>query len=180
MSQEPAGGPCQNDGGRKHGIDGTVFRRVLGRFPTGVVGITGVFDNTAVGLAVGSFMSVSLDPPLVAFGVDHQSTTWPRIQTTGTFCVNVFNQEQDALCRVFATSGADKFRGVDWAPTRAGSPVIKGALAWIDCTIEAEHRAGDHNLVIGRVRDLGTLDDHATPLVFFGGEFGGFQASPAM
>lgn len=156
-------------------FDGAAFRRVLGRFPTGVVAITGVVDGAAVGMAVGSFMSLSLEPPLVAFGVDHRSSTWPRLRISGTFCVNVFSEEQHELCQVFAISGADKFRDVDWVPARTGSPIMHGALAWIDCELDTEHRAGDHDLVVGHVRDLGARDGELGPLLFYGREFGGFR-----
>lgn len=162
----------------REAVDGVSFRRVLARFPTGVVVVTGVVDGEAVGMAVGSFMSLSLDPPLVAFGVDHRSSTWPRLRTAGVFCVNVLSEAQQALCRVFATSGADRFRGVDWVPTHTGSPVIHGGLAWIDCELDTEHRAGDHDLVIGHVRDLGIRDDGPGPLLFYGREFGGFRTVP--
>lgn len=156
-------------------LDGDTFRRVLGRFPTGVVAITAVVDGEAAGFAVGSFMSVSLDPPLVAFGVAHDSSTWPRIRPSGSFCVNVLSEEQEALCRVFATKGTDRFRDVDWVPARTGSPVIHGCLAWIDCELEAQHRAGDHDLVVGRVRDLGAREEAPGPLLYFSREFGGFR-----
>ncbi|WP_281689153.1 flavin reductase family protein [Pseudonocardia thermophila] len=156
-------------------IDGEVFRRVLSRFPTGVVAVTGVVDGEAAGFAVGSFMSVSLDPPLVAFGVARSSSTWPRIRPSGSFCVNVLSEEQEALCRTFAAKGSDRFRDVDWVPAPTGSPIIHGCLAWIDCELTDQHRAGDHDLVVGQVRDLGARDTSPGPLLFFARQFGGFR-----
>ncbi len=159
-------------------IDAETFRRVLGHFPTGMVAVTAVVAGEATGMAVGSFMSVSLRPPLVAFGVSHGSNTWPQIRSAGSFCVNVLSEEQEALCRRFAAKGADRFRDLDWVPSRTGSPVIHGCLAWVDCELEVEHQAGDHDLVVGRVRDLGVRDGGPGPLLFFGREFGAFRPRP--
>jgi len=142
--------------------------RVLGHFPTGVVIVTAVDDGTPVGMAIGSFTSVSLDPPLIAILPAKASASWPSIAAAGAFCVNVLNAAQEALCRTFATTGADKFAGVPWQPSPSGAPVLAGALAWIDCALEQLVEAGDHYSALGRVRSLDVSADQATePLVFF-------------
>ncbi|MGK5695749.1 flavin reductase family protein [Streptomyces sp. URMC 128] len=153
------------------------FRRVLGNFPTGVAVITAPAatapGTSPAGFACQSFTSLSLDPPLVAFMVGRRSTTWPRIARAGVFCVNVLGAHQSELCRAFAVSGADKFAGVayDAAPV-SGSPRLSGALAWIDCVIQAVHTGGDHLIVVGRVDALGTAaDDPDGPLLFHRGRF---------
>lgn len=151
-------------------FDAATFRRVLGHLPTGVVVVTGIDDGDPVGLAVGSFTSVSLDPPLVGFFVAHTSTTWPRIEAGRVFCANVLRDEQESVCKTFATSGVDKFAAIDWAPGPIGAPVLAGALATIHCTIESVHEAGDHVLVLGRVMELDAADV-GTPLVFFKGAY---------
>ena len=100
---------------------------------------------------------------------------WPRIERAGRFCVNILGEDQEELCRVMATKGADKFHGIGWSPSVNESPVLDGALAWIDCTIDAEHDAGDHVIVVGRVHDLG-LEEEGKPLLFFRGGYGRFDA----
>lgn len=152
------------------------FRRVLGHFPTGVVVVTGL-DRAGqpAGLAVGSFTSVSLEPPLVAFLPHRDSTSWPRIRESGAFCVNVLSADQEAVSRTFATHGQDKFADLSWRPAGSGSPVLDGILAYIDCEVEAVHEAGDHWIVLGRVRELDVLST-ALPLVFFQGGYGRFAA----
>ncbi|MHB8670519.1 MAG: flavin reductase family protein [Acidimicrobiales bacterium] len=152
-------------------IDSARYRQVLGHFATGVVVITSHDDEGPAGLAVNSFTSVSLAPPLVAFCAAATSTTWPRIQSTGRYCVNVLAEHQEDLCRLFATRGADKFEGIGWTRSGLGSPVLAGALAWIDCVIDAEHKAGDHLIVVGGVRELGLSED-AGPLLFYRGGYG--------
>jgi flavin reductase (DIM6/NTAB) family NADH-FMN oxidoreductase RutF len=150
------------------------FRHVLGHFPTGVAVIAGVdTDGMPVGMAIGSFASVSLDPPLVAFMPDKRSRSWPRMRDSGSFCVNVLGSDQESICRTFAVSGTDKFAELSWKRAGSGSPIIDGVLAWIDCDIDVVHEAGDHFIVIGRVREL-DVAGKALPLVFFQGGYGRF------
>lgn len=157
-------------------FDGQKFRQVLGHFPTGVAVVTGLdADGKPAGMAVGSFSSVSLDPPLVAFMPDKSSTSWPRFRDTGSFCVNILGAEQESVCRTFASRGGDKFAELAWRPAGSGAPVLDGVLAWIDCDTEIVHEAGDHFIVIGRVRDL-DIGTPALPLVFFQGGYGRFSS----
>jgi 3-hydroxy-9,10-secoandrosta-1,3,5(10)-triene-9,17-dione monooxygenase reductase component len=154
-------------------FDSAKFRQVLGHFTTGVTVITAAADGQPVGLAVGSFSSVSLEPPLVAFFADRGSQSWPKIEATGSFCVNILGAEQEDVCRRFASKGDDKFAGLGWKPAGSGAPLIDGVIAWIDCDIESVTDAGDHHFVLGRVRDLAVEHDGA-PLLFFRGGYGRF------
>lgn len=147
---------------------------MLGRFATGVTVITGMAGGEPVGLAVNSFTSVSLEPPLVAFCVAERSRTWPRLRTSGAFCVNVLAEDQEALSRAFAGRPPDRFLGVGWRPGRSGVPVLAGVVAWIECTVEAEHVAGDHMIVVGRIADL-DVGHEGRPLVFYRGGYGRFE-----
>jgi 3-hydroxy-9,10-secoandrosta-1,3,5(10)-triene-9,17-dione monooxygenase reductase component len=155
-------------------IDEARFRQVLGHFATGVTVVTGRADGAPLGLAVNSFTSVSLDPPLVAFCVATRSGTWPRLRPGGAFCVNILAEDQEVLARAFAAHGLDRFEGVGWRPAPSGAPVLSGALAWVDCTVEAEHGAGDHLIVVGRVREI-DLEHEGRPLVFYRGGYGRFE-----
>ncbi|MFJ8982401.1 flavin reductase family protein [Streptomyces sp. NPDC102282] len=157
----------------------STFRRVLGHFPTGVVVVTAMHDDAPVGFAVGSFASVSLDPPMVGFFPDRASTTWPRIQRAGAFVVNVLGDHQRDVCRAFATSGSDKFRTVSWHQAANGAPVIHDANAWIECDISAVTEAGDHWFVLGLVRDLAVVSDRS-PLLFFQGGYAGLAGKPSI
>lgn len=154
-------------------IDPRRFREVLGHYPTGVVVITALReDGSPTGLVVGTFTSVSLDPPLVAFLPAKSSTSWPTMREVGSFCVNVLGYGHEHVCERFAVSGADKFEGVGWKPGQSGSPVLDESIAWVDCDVEAIHDAGDHEIVIGRVRDLEVREGAAGPLIFFRGRLG--------
>lgn len=157
-------------------IEAGRFRTVLGHCPTGVVAVTGIDTGAPTGMTVGSFTSVSLDPPLVAFFPDRASTTFPRIRASGSFCVNVLGEDQEQVCRELARKGDEKFAGISWRASGSGSPIVAGALAWIDCDIDCVHDAGDHYIVVGRVRQLDIAEPGA-PLLFFRGGYGRFSPS---
>jgi len=155
--------------------DESSFRTVLGHFATGVTIVTAMDGETPVGVSANAFSSVSLDPPLVLFCASHQSTTWPKIEAAGKFAVNILNEHQEDVCRVFATPGADRFTRIGWRPSTNGSPILHDSLAFLDCSIERVVEAGDHLVVIGRVHELGVLSDGG-PLIFYRGGFGKFTA----
>ena len=156
-------------------IDPTYFRSVLGHYPTGVSVVTGWREEgDAAGLAIGTFTSVSLDPPLVGFCPAKKSGSWPLMRRFGRFCVNVLGADQLDLCEKFAAPGADKFEGVSHRLSEHGLPVLDGIIAAIECEIAAEHEAGDHHVVIGRVIALDILRA-AAPLLFFQGKYGTFE-----
>ncbi|HEY8527774.1 MAG TPA: flavin reductase family protein [Acidimicrobiales bacterium] len=153
-------------------VDGARFRQVLGHFPTGVTVITANTEAGPVGLAVGSFFSVSLDPPLVAFCAGKTSSSFPKIREAGHYCVNVLADDQEEVCRVFATKSDDKFATIGWRPAPVtGAPVIDDVLAWIDCEIHDVHEAGDHYIVLGRTLEM-DVGHEGSPLVFFRGGYG--------
>ncbi len=146
------------------------FKHAMGMFATGVTIVSGMEDGQPVGFTCQSFVSLSIEPPYVAVAPARTSTSWPRIARSGAFCVNVLSEDQEELCRGFAVSGGAKFDGVDWHPAPGtGSPVIEGSLAWVDCRVELVHDAGDHELILGRVLDLGVGE--GSPLLFFRSRF---------
>lgn len=153
------------------------FREVLGHYPTGVCMITSLDqDDRPCGLLVGSFTSVSLAPALVGFFPDKGSSSWPAVEKSGRFCVNVLANGQQELCRQLSRSGAEKFSGVDFSASPAGLPVLAGAIAWIDCELHSVTEAGDHWFVLGEVGNLDILDP-GDPMLFFRGKYGGFSGS---
>lgn len=156
-------------------MDPKRFRQVLGQYPTGVCVITAIQeDKEPAAMVVGSFTSVSLDPPLVAFLPDRASSSWPKIQGAGKFCVNILGADQEDVCRRLASKAADKFIGTLYRLSPLGSPIIEQSVAWIDCDLQAIHEAGDHYIVIGRVHDL-QIEQGGLPLVFFQGSYGQFS-----
>jgi flavin reductase (DIM6/NTAB) family NADH-FMN oxidoreductase RutF len=152
-------------------FDTAKFRQVLGHFPTGVTIITAMNDGQPVGFAVGSFASLSLEPPQILFCAGKSSSSWPKIESAGAFCVNVLADDQEDVSRVFASKAPDKFQEIGWKHSGNGSPIITGVLAYIDCRIGEIVEAGDHFVVIGQVDDLDVMHEGG-PLIFFRGGYG--------
>ncbi|WP_410534776.1 flavin reductase family protein [Streptomyces sp. KL2] len=151
-------------------LDQRSFRDILGRFATGVVLVTTQTAHGPVGMAVNSFTSVSLDPPLIALCAGRTSTTWPDIRAAGKFAVSILGERHEELCRLFSTPGANRFSGREWARTQAGHPIPADGLGWLDCEITVIHQVGDHELVVASA-DRGALTDTGRPLVFQAGRF---------
>jgi len=150
------------------------YRATLGHFCSGVTIVTAVGPDGPAGMTCQSFCAVSLDPPLILVCPGKSSSSWPRIEATGVFAVNVLAEDQEELCRSFAAKGGDKFAGVGWSPGPfSGAPVLAGALAWVECRLEQLHDAGDHVIAVGRVLDLQSREGR--PLLFFRGGYGRFE-----
>jgi 3-hydroxy-9,10-secoandrosta-1,3,5(10)-triene-9,17-dione monooxygenase reductase component len=147
------------------------FREALGRFATGVALVTAAPDGEPAGLIVNSLTSVSLEPPLLSFCPSRSSLTWSRMRRTGRFGVNVLGWQHERYARRAAPAGADRFADLDWELGQGGVPLLTDALASLECEIVAEHPAGDHWIVVGRVDDL-RISPVDEPLVFFAGGFG--------
>ena len=157
--------------GKVSSFDSDQFRAVLAHVPTSVVVVTGLDAHSEPhGITIGSFTSVSLDPPLVGFFPGLNSTSWPLIEAGGSFCVNVLSSAQSELCWKFAKEADNRFAGIDWSAAPSGSPILGGCLAWIDCTIHSVTEVGDHYFVVGRVEHLISTDPTADAMVFFGGK----------
>lgn len=147
------------------------FRDVLSCCPTGVCAITASSgEGERLALLVGSFVSISLSPPLVGFFPDKTSSTWPKIKSIGRFCVNILASHQLGLCSHLSSKGEDKLARVAHCQSPAGHPLFEEALAWIDCSVERVAEIGDHWLVVGAVEGLG-MGDPRTPLTFFRGGY---------
>ena len=121
------------------------LRDAFGRFATGVALVTTEVDGARLGLIVSSFAAVSMNPPLVSFCPARDSLTWRRMRAARRFTVHVLSARSADYARRAAAPGADRFDDPD---------VLRDALAVIDCELEAEHPAGDHSIVVGRVRGL--------------------------
>ena len=154
-------------------IDSGLFRQVLGNYPTGVAVITSVgTDGEPLALVVGTFTSVSLDPPLVGFLPTRQSYTWQLIEATGRFAANIFGADQLAECGKLAGRD-DKFTGVEWSLSPRGLPVLTNAIATIECSLHAVQDAGDHVFVTGTVEAM-AVQRESDPMLFWRGRYGGF------
>lgn len=157
------------------GPDAATLRQVMSHFCTGVAVITAHDGENPLGFTCQSVVSLSLEPPFVSFCPTRTSKSWPLLREARHLCINVLAHDQKDICNQFARSGTDKFAGVSWRIAPNGAPAIDGTLARIDATVEVEHDAGDHTIVIARITDL-TADVDREPLLFFKGGYGDFNA----
>jgi flavin reductase (DIM6/NTAB) family NADH-FMN oxidoreductase RutF len=141
-------------------MDAQRYREFFGQLPTGV---TAIVADGPVGLVVGTFSSVSLDPPLVSFMVTSGSRSWAAVKAVGRFTANILASDQRGLSQTLSGWSPDKFRSVQFDPER--SCVIRGCLAWADCVLDREIIAGDHTIVLATPREL-TVSRAARPLIF--------------
>lgn len=153
------------------------LRDVLGQFPSGVTVVTAGVGDGPVGFTCQSFSALSLQPPLVLFCPSRTSRTWAVIRERGQFCINVLADSHSPLSQAFARSGADKFDGVDWAPSPLGNPVLDGVVAWLDCRLWAEYDGGDHTVVVAELLDVAS-DTDRPPLLFHRGAYATPSAPP--
>ncbi len=151
-------------------IDPAEFRRVLGRFATGVTVVTTrTSEGRPHGLTANAFMSVSLDPPLVVVAVDKNADSHPHLRQSGIYCVNILREEHKPISDKFASKVPDKFEGVPHLTKHTGAPVLEDALAWVECRVVQEFNAGDHTLFLGEVVALEQRGGR--PLLFYGGKY---------
>jgi 3-hydroxy-9,10-secoandrosta-1,3,5(10)-triene-9,17-dione monooxygenase reductase component len=154
--------------------DSTAFRRVLSRFPSGLVILATRFEDKHYGVTCQAFTSVSLDPPLVGAFLQNDSGSLWAIRQAGHFTVSVLAQDQTDLARVFSISGADKFRDVTLGVSPSGLPIISNALAWMECDVRECFDAGDHTGVLGLVTAMSAERD-SKPVVYWRGGYGEFR-----
>lgn len=127
-------------------------------------------------MVVGSFTSVSFDPPLVTFLPARSSSSWAKLQECGSLCINVLSANQEAICRRWASRDPDKLAGLSHRRSPSGAPIFDGVVSWIDCICVAVHEAGDHDIAACAVAHL-DVEDGASPLVFLQGGYGAFAAA---
>lgn len=153
-------------------IDTRALRDNLGSYASGIAVIASHDGKEPFGFTCQSFHSVSLNPPLISFGVMKTSSSYPRIQETRTFSVNVLAKTQQGISAQLARRGGDKWAGIAWDMTPGSNPAIAGTLMWLDCDLFAEHEAGDHYIVIGRVSGMSPRGWHdGEPLLYFKGQY---------
>ncbi|WP_216900156.1 flavin reductase family protein [Nocardia alni] len=157
-------------------LDSRRLRQAFGTFPSGIVAVCGHDGQAPIGMAVSSFVSVSLDPPLVSVCVQNTSTTWPRLRALSRLGLSVLAQDHQPVSAALADRDRDRFAGWQWRLGPTGAVFAAGASGWFDCTIHDEVPAGDHTLVLLRVHDLEIGE--AAPLVFHGSRYRQLAASP--
>ncbi|MDY6765419.1 MAG: flavin reductase family protein [Halobacteria archaeon] len=160
-------------------VDPGMFRQVMGQFATGVTVVTYPSDPPH-GMTVNAFSSVSLDPPLILICVDHDTKSYEMLSEgeVDGYCVNILTRDQQHLGEYFANMTELEESPFESEATRTevtGSPIFEEALAYIDCTLHSDLKAGDHTIYVGKVESAETLKPGASPLTFYEGGWGTIQ-----
>ncbi len=152
-------------------IDTENFRDALRHFPAGVTIVTVKTPNEPEphGLTVSAFSSISPNPPLVMVTIDHRNYAHTLLQQEGaTFTVNFLAHDQEALSNRFAwVKDEDRFAEGDWGTAVTGAPILKNALAWLDCTIHERYEAGTNTIYIGKIQASGVPRPDEKPLIYW-------------
>ena len=150
------------------------FRRAMGCFATGVTVITVDYEGDVHGMTANAFTSVSLDPLLVLVCVDHKARTHAHLHSKKRFGVNVLAENQRNISQYYARPGdthqrAEQEAGARFDRTAHGTPVLYGALAYLECRLHTAQDAGDHTIFIAEVEDVVVRD--GDPLLFYRGNY---------
>ncbi|MER7701511.1 flavin reductase family protein [Kitasatospora sp. NPDC097605] len=167
---EPAGTSSQTVPTEPDGLDTATLRQAFGAYPTGVVAISALRGDEPVGFAASSFVSISLQPPMVAVSVARTSTTWPRLAEAGVLGLSVLSHGQGALCRRLASREGRRFDGVGWTATPEGAVLIEDAALWLTAGVGAVYDGGDHEIVLLELLSV-RLFAGVEPLVFHTSQF---------
>ena len=152
------------------------FRNTVGLFATGITVITTVDENgKAIGLTANSFTSVSLNPPIVLVCIDRAVTSFNAFQTAGEFAVNILGSEQTEISNKFATSGDEKWLGVEFETWAGRAPILQNCLANIECKTREIHESGDHIIITGEVTTLASKDGNQ--LLYWRGQYAQLQST---
>jgi flavin reductase (DIM6/NTAB) family NADH-FMN oxidoreductase RutF len=155
-------------------LDSAQFRKAMGAFATGVTIITVDLEGEVHGMTANAFASVSLDPMLVLVCVDHSTRTHAHLHTKKRFGVNVLCEDQRGISEYYARpershEDAESEAGAHFDRTSHGTPVLHGALAYLECRLHSAQNAGDHTIFIAEVEEVVVND--GDPLLFFRGKY---------
>ena len=154
-------------------MDAKMLRACMGLFATGVTVVTYLADEKPAGMTANAFASVSLDPPLVLVCVDHSARTHAHLHAKKRFGVNVLAENQRAISEYYSDPARKPHEftkaGASFDRTAHETPVLHGALAYLECRLHTAQDAGDHTIFIAEVQDVVVREGN--PLLFFRGRY---------
>lgn len=146
-------------------LDPAALRNAFGHVPSGVIAIAAEAHGAPLGMAASTFVPVSLDPPLVSFCVQNTSETWPKLAGLPVLGISVLADIHHDAVRTLAAKTGDRFAGLETVSTDAGAVFLRGTCLWLESVVEQTVTAGDHTIVVLRIRDL-TVHPDVSPMVF--------------
>ncbi len=146
------------------------LRRVFGRFPTGVTALCAMVESRPAGMTASAFVAISLKPALVSVCIKHGSATWRDLRSCTRLGISFLGNSHAATARQLAQKAGDRFQGLDYEVTPEGALFLANAAAWLECSVENEIAAGDHDIVLFRLHRTAAADG-IMPLVFHSSDF---------
>lgn len=146
------------------------LRRVFGRFPTGVTALCGIDDGGPIGMTASAFVAISLQPALVSVCIKQGSATWRQLRTRQRIGISFLGDGHAVAARQLAQRSDNRFSGLDYEITPDGALFLANAAAWLECSVETEIAAGDHDIVLFRLHRAAVADS-VMPLVFHASDF---------
>jgi len=155
-------------------IDSREFRNCCGRFATGITIVTTQVDSTTHGMTANGFMSVSLQPPLIAISLGHHTRLHHLLPESMRYGVSILDESQLRFSNHFAGRPDDTLE-IPFVQI-AGMPLLEGALAHMVARVVDAHEAGDHTLYIGEVEYLDY--QNGRPLLYYAGGYNHLKTDP--
>jgi flavin reductase (DIM6/NTAB) family NADH-FMN oxidoreductase RutF len=150
--------------------DHRALRDAFSRFPTGVTVVTALdHSDKPLGVTISSFNTVSLHPPLVLWSLAQKSSSLNAFYMGSAHVIHVLAEPQAALAKLFSSRVEDRFKGLELELSEHKIPLLPGCSAYFECTTEACYPAGDHVIVVSRIKHF--RHDEQAPLLFYAGNF---------
>lgn len=148
-------------------IDERLYRNAMGSFATGVTVITTKVDEVVYGMTANAFMSVSLNPRLVAISIGEKAKMLRHVKDSKQFGINILSSNQQNESKQFAGQ-LDEEAKITFSAFK-GLPILEESLAVITCELHSEYVVGDHTIFIGLV--TGVKLEQKDPLLFCQGKY---------
>ncbi len=152
------------------------FKRSMGAWPSGVTIVTSRSGDDVHGMTVSDFSGASLSPPLAVVLCHRESITTGMIAEGKCFAVNILSASQQELSNRFASKKLEhvRFEGLDYETAETGAPLIRGAIANLDCSLHATHEAGDHLIYVGLIEAVRFHEGE--PLLYWNASYRALEA----
>lgn len=148
-------------------MDDRLFRDAMGKFATGITIVTLKDEEEIYGITVNAFMSISLNPKLIAISIDENASLYDRLLEANNFGISILKEDQKELAMIFAKQ-IEKNQEIDYFINN-GVPVIRNSLATVTCAVHEKFKVGDHMIFIAEVLDLTV--EQGEPILFSGGKY---------
>ena len=149
------------------------FRKVMGRFTTGVAIVTTQHGGQPVGVTINTLTSVSLDPPLVLFCLGKRRLVYPAFFESPLCAIHILSAAQQELCNSFAHPSSNPWEGTNYHLSQSGCPLIPHSLGILHCHRKETYDGGDHTIFLNHVEDIHWEEsgEKIAPLVYYQGKF---------